>query len=112
MKKIIAGIFALASLSAFSQIVEFDDSASQAMKRLMKSHTESSTVAQIKQEVEAKYNVICEGSSSVIFPDMTKQVKYSAACKGNSNLKLTVVSKFKAASESFDFEVKSYSVDL
>lgn len=112
MKKIIAGIMILASMSSFAQIITVDDSIYAAIAKLTKSHTESSGVEQLKQEIEQKYGVKCEGSSSTVFPDISKQVKYSAVCKGETEMKLTIKSKFKATKDSYEFNVKSYAVEL
>jgi hypothetical protein len=112
MKKLLLGLLTLTSLSSYSQVIEIDDSVYEAMLNLTKSHTESSGVEQIKQEIENKYSVKCVGNSSSVFPDVTKQVKYSAKCIGEKNLKLTIKSKFKTEKSGYDFSVKSYIVEF
>lgn len=116
MKFILVSLIALSSLTAFSQVidpVELDfSSVQEAMSKLTKDHSESAGVNEIKQEVESKYGVKCEGNSSASFPDATKQVKYVADCKGGSQLKLTIKSKFQSSKPGIEFSVKSYEVEL
>jgi hypothetical protein len=112
MKTLLIGLLTLTSMSSYAQIIVTDDSIYDAMVKLTKSHAESSGVEQMKQEIELKYRVKCDGNSSTVFPDVTKQVKYSAECKGEKDVKLTIKSKFKSSESGYDFSVKSYSVEL
>lgn len=112
MKKIMTAALVLISFSSFAQIIPVDRSAYAVLEELTKSHSASPGVEQIKQEIEQKYSVKCEGSSLTILPDVTKQVKYTADCVGKRDLKLIIKSKFKAGKDKFEFRVKSYKVEL
>ena len=114
MKLIIASLVALSSLSAFSQIQGplFPDfsGVDEAMARLVKAHTESSGVQEVKADVEQKYAAKCEGSSSSFSPDISKRVKYTATCKGENEFKLTIKSKFKSSKSGVEFSLMSYEL--
>lgn len=113
MKKFIALLVALSSLSAFSQVMyplpDFSE-INEAMAKLMKAHTESTGVQEVKADVEQKYGAKCEGNSSSFSPDISKQVKYTATCKGENEFKLTIKSKFKSSKSGVEFTLKSYEV--
>lgn len=114
MKKLLVGLLALGTLSVFAQSIDSTDpSIGNAMKKLTSSHSKSEGVAELKAEIESKYGVLCEGSSSTVFPDVTKIVKYKAQCKGETQrMSLTVKSSFSKSNNNYDFLVKSYRVEI
>jgi hypothetical protein len=113
LKFIACAVFAM-SFSTYAQFegyggADFTD----AFKVEIAAHDQSPVIKSLIAEVEAKYEVTCDGFTTPDYPYIMNHMTFKAKCSGPAGkIKLKIHSKYATTKAGIVFAVRSYSVKV
>ncbi len=110
MKTLITASLFLLSLSSFAQDYGGSYDVQAAFVEELKAHDESPVIKAQIAEVEAKYQVKCDGFTTVDYPYVFGRMTYRAKCiSETAKLKLVIKSKYN---KSLQFKLKKVVIKV